>query len=207
MALPEYFEFHDRTKLIYGQGAIAQTGDEAKLLGGTKAALITDSIISKLGFADTVKKSLEDAGVEVVLVRDDIPQDSDVGIITGTAAQAKAAGADICVGIGGGSVLDTMKMVTLILTEGGDLLEDHQGAYIQQRPLLPMIAIPTTAGTGSEVTFAAVVKDHDANMKIAYVSHYFAPNAGILDPNVTLTMPKMSHLLSCTATLTAYFSL
>lgn len=190
MQFQEYFEFHDRTKLVYGPGTIKQAGREARLLGGARAVLITDGVIHGLGFPNTIIKSLEDAGIEVVLVRDDVPQDSSVTIITETSAEAKARGADVCIGIGGGSVLDTMKMVNLLITEGGDLLKNHQGAYIQERPLKPMIAIPTTAGTGSEVTFAAMVKDHDSSMKLSFVSHFFAPNVSILDPNVTLSMPK-----------------
>ncbi len=125
MPLQEYFEFHDKTKLVYGPGTIDQAGTEAKLIGGTKAVLITDDVIRGLGFPDTVIESFEDAGIDVVLVRDDIPQDSNVGIITETSSQAKTKGVDLCVGIGGGSVLDTMKMVNLLLTEGGDLLKDH----------------------------------------------------------------------------------
>jgi len=190
MPLPEYFEFHDRTKVVYGVDSLNQVGSEAQQLGGTKAVLITDSIIRKLGFPERVKSALEDAGVEVALIRDDVPQDSDVRLINNIYEEAREAGVDICVGIGGGSVLDTTKMVNLLLTEGGDLLNDHQGAYLQERPLKPMIAVPTTAGTGSEVTFAAVVKDHESHQKVSFVSHFFAPNVAILDPVTNVSMPK-----------------
>jgi len=190
MPLTEYFEFHDRTKMIYGPDTLNQVGEEAVKLGGKKALIVTDEVIRKLGYPDAAAKSLEAEGVEVVLIRDDVPQDSDATLINDIAGEAKDKGADFCIGIGGGSALDTMKMSNLILTEGGDLLMDHQGAYIQERPLNPMIAVPTTAGTGSEVTFAAVIKDRDADMKLGFVSHFFAPNTAILDPNLTLSMPK-----------------
>lgn len=190
MALKEYFEFHDRTKVIYGPGTTAQAGQEAKNLGGTRALVITDKIINGLGYADAVVKSLKDAGVAVAKVFDDVPQDSSVRIIQSLYETVKAeGGADVVIAIGGGSVLDTAKMVNLLLSEGGDLLADHQGAYIQERPLRPFIAIPTTAGTGSEITFAAVVKDHENHQKLSFVSHFFAPNVAILDPEVTLSMP------------------
>jgi len=190
MALKEYFEFHDRTKVIYGPGTAAQAGQEASLLGATRALIVTDKIIRGLGFADTVAKSVTDAGLKVVMIYDDVPQDSSVQVIQKVYEDTKAAGgADVCICIGGGSVIDTTKMINLLLSEGGDLMNDHQGAYIQSRPLQPLIAIPTTAGTGSEVTFAAVVKDHVNHVKLSFVSHYFAPNVAILDPEVTVSMP------------------
>ncbi len=189
MKLPEYFEFHDRTKVIYGQGTIKQTGEEAQKLAGTKALVVTDQPIKKLGFADTAAASLDKSGIETALLIDDVPQDSDADMINDIAARAKAAGVDICIAVGGGSVIDTTKMSNLILSEGGDLLADHQGTFLQSRPLGPMIAVPTTAGTGSEVTFAAVIKSKAQNMKVSFVSHFFAPNTAILDPEVTLTLP------------------
>ncbi|HOX27530.1 MAG TPA: iron-containing alcohol dehydrogenase [bacterium] len=190
MALPEYFQFQDRTKVIYGQGTLSSVGEEAKLAGGAKALIVTDKIISKLGYAETVANSLRDAGIEVVMTYDDVPQDSSATMIQTLYEDVKKlGGADICVAIGGGSVLDTTKMVNLLLSEGGDLLDDHQGAYLQEKPLNPMVAIPTTAGTGSEVTFAAVIKDTEQHQKISFISPFFAPNTAILDPDVTLSMP------------------
>ena len=189
MALPEYFEFHDRTKMVFGPGTLAQVGEEAKKLGGGNAVIVTDKVIRDLGFCAKAVASLDREGVSTVLIRDDVPQDSDASLIGEIAADAAEKGADMCIGIGGGSCLDTMKMVNLLLSEGGDLLADHQGAYVQERPLRPMIAIPTTAGTGSEVTFAAVIKDRAENMKVSFVSHYFAPDCAVLDPELTLTMP------------------
>ncbi|MFA6451573.1 MAG: iron-containing alcohol dehydrogenase, partial [bacterium] len=81
MALKEYFEFHDRTKVIYGPGTASQAGSEASLLGATRALIVTDKIIRGLGFADTVAKSVKDAGLEVVLIFDEVPQDSSVAVI------------------------------------------------------------------------------------------------------------------------------
>ncbi|HOC94169.1 MAG TPA: iron-containing alcohol dehydrogenase [bacterium] len=189
MALAEYFQFLDRTKVIYGPGTLESAGDEVRLLGGTKALIVTDAIIRKLGYVDTAISSLKSAGVEVVAIIDDVPQDSGAQYIQNIYEKVKGAAPDVCVGIGGGSVIDTLKMVALLLKEGGDLLADHQGAYVQERPITPMLIVPTTAGTGSEITFAAVIKDHEAGMKLSYVSHYFGPNTAILDPMVTLSMP------------------
>lgn len=189
MQLPQYFEFHDRTKIVYGPGTIKNTGEEAQKLGGAKALVVTDQPVKKLGLADKVMESLEKAGLETALLIDDIPQDSDAELVQEIYGRAEAAGADFCVAVGGGSVIDTTKMVNLLLTEGGDLMKDHQGTYLQTRPLKPMIAIPTTAGTGSEVTFAAVIKSKAQKMKVSFISHFFAPSTAILDPDVTLTLP------------------
>lgn len=190
MALKEYFEFHDRTKVIFGAGTLEQAGREAARLGGTRALVVTDGIIRGLGFADAAAKSLTDAGVEVTRIFDEVPQDSGVEMIQSLYEELKEqGGADVTVAVGGGSVLDTAKLVNLLLSEGGDLMKDHQGAYLQARPLKPLIAAPTTAGTGSEVTFAAVAKDHANHVKVGFVSHYFAPDVALLDPKLTLSMP------------------
>ena len=189
MPMPEYFEFHDRTKVVYGVDTLSQVGEESEKLGGKRALIVTDKVIAGLGYPEAIVKSLSSSGIETPLVFDDVPQDSDAAVIARAADAARDAGVDFCIGVGGGSALDSMKMTALILTEGGDLMNDHQGAYIQERPLIPMIAIPTTAGTGSEVTFAAVIKDREMNMKVGFVSHFFAPNVAILDPKLTVSMP------------------
>ena len=189
MPLPEFFQFQMPTTVMFEIGAASQTGLEAKKLGGTKALLVTDKIIRGLGLPDKIIAGLDDAGVEIALVVDDVPQDSDADLVARIHRHAADNGADICVAVGGGSVIDTTKMVNLLLTEGGDLMKDHQGAYIQQRPIGPMIAIPTTAGTGSEVTFAAVIKDAVNKMKVIFVSQHFAPDVAILDPETNVSMP------------------
>lgn len=189
MPLPEYFEFQSRTKVIFGEGTLNEVGKEAARLGATKAFIVTDEVIEKQGFVEKVKKSLEDAGIETAAVFNEVPQDSDIKICKKGENLARKLKTDIVIAIGGGSVLDTSKGINILLTEGGDLLEDHQGTYLLQRPLKPLIAIPTTAGTGSEVTFAAVIKDREQKLKISFISPYIAPDVGILDPELTLTLP------------------
>lgn len=189
MPLPEYFEFLDRTKLIFGNGALEQVGAEAAALGGARALIVAGGSAQRHGHLDRVRASLAEAGVETAALLDGVPVDSDVAVVERGGEIARDAGCDIIMAIGGGSVLDTAKAVNILLTEGGSLLDDHQGAYLQQRPLKPLIAIPTTAGSASEVTFAAVIKDRENHIKIGFISPYFAPNVGILDPELTVTMP------------------
>jgi alcohol dehydrogenase len=101
---------------------------------------------------------------------------------------ARERGADIIVAVGGGSVIDTAKAMRILLTEGGRL-HDYEGYNVLTRQLIPMIAIPTTAGTGSEVTAWAIIRDEVARMKLSFSSIYLAPDLAILDPQMTLSLP------------------
>jgi alcohol dehydrogenase class IV len=98
-------------------------------------------------------------------------------------------GADILISVGGGSAIDTGKGMAICLTKGGKL-EDHAGLNILGGPLMPHIVIPTTAGTGSEVTYAAVIKDHEQKRKLLFADNYLIPNVAILDPNMTIGLPR-----------------
>ena len=94
----------------------------------------------------------------------------------------------LIVAVGGGSPIDTAKAMRILLTEGGRL-HDYEGYNVLTRPLTPMIAIPTTAGTGSEVTAWAVIRDELARLKLSFSSVYLAPDLAILDPEMTLSLP------------------
>ena len=189
MGLPEYFEFRMRTRVLFERGALEQAGEQAAMLGGARALVATGSSARANGHLDRLCKSLEDAGVAVAAVFDEIPVDSSVETVNRGRDLGLEHGVDMVVAIGGGSIMDTAKAVNILLTEGGDLLEDHQGAYLLERPLKPMIAIPTTAGSASEVTFASVIKDRSEKIKIGFLSPYLAPDVALLDPEVTLSMP------------------
>ncbi|HEU5089638.1 MAG TPA: iron-containing alcohol dehydrogenase, partial [Roseiflexaceae bacterium] len=105
------------------------------------------------------------------------------------AALARQAGADVLIAIGGGSPIDTAKAMRILLSEGGTLLE-HQGYNLLTRALLPMVAIPTTAGTGSEVTTWAVIRDEQTGVKLTFSSMFLGPDLAILDPELTLGLPS-----------------
>lgn len=189
MALPEYFEFQWRTKVIYGVGTLKEIGREAEKFERKTAIIVADPIVKQQGFLKIIEDSLNEVGIKIGVVFEEIPPNSEIKICTKGYNLAKENKCDLVIAIGGGSALDTAKAINILLTEGGDLLEDHQGTYLLQKPLQPMLAIPTTAGTGSEVTFAAVIKDNEQKLKISFISPYIAPNVGILDPEVTLNMP------------------
>ncbi len=119
---------------------------------------------------------------------DECVQDSDLRLINKAAEIAKSKGADVLVSVGGGSVIDTTKGMAIVLKEGGKI-QDIAGYQMLSRPQTPHIVIPTTAGTGSEVTNAAVVKDQEEHRKLEIVDDNIYPNVGMLDPTLTVGLP------------------
>jgi alcohol dehydrogenase class IV len=192
--MQEFFEFRLTPRVLYKSGLAFDMSAELATLGGTKAFIVTDAGVLKSGLVARIQAAITEV-IEVVGVYSDVPPNSSVRVVEAAAAEAKAAGADILIAIGGGSPLDTAKGMRIILTEGGNLL-DYEGVNVLERPLIPMVAIPTTAGTGSEVTNFAVIKDDDNHVKLSFTSPYLAPELAILDPQVTATLP--AHLAAAT---------
>ncbi|MBA3470689.1 MAG: iron-containing alcohol dehydrogenase [Herpetosiphonaceae bacterium] len=192
--MQDFFEFRLTPRVMYKSGLAFDMSAELATLGGTKAFIVTDAGVLKSGLVDRVREAIS-AVIEVVGVYSDVPPNSSVRVVEAAAAEAKAVGADILVAIGGGSPLDTAKGMRIILTEGGNLL-DYEGVNVLERPLVPMVAIPTTAGTGSEATNFAVIKDDDNHVKLSFTSPYLAPELAILDPQMTATLP--AHLAAAT---------
>ncbi|GAG60988.1 unnamed protein product [marine sediment metagenome] len=189
MQLPEYFQFQCRTKVIFGASTIKELPNEIKLLGSKRAFIVTDKVVRNLDFFKKIEDILKSSKVELVGIFDEVPVNSDIEVCNKGYKMAREKESDILIAVGGGSVIDTAKGMNLLLSEGGDLMEDHQGAYLLERPLKNLITIPTTAGTGSEVTFAAVIRDSNQKLKVSFISPYISPNTAILDPEVTISCP------------------
>lgn len=182
------FVYFGPTKVIFGNGASTQELEsEIDTLHCSRAVVVTDQGLIKAGLPDKIVKSL---GSKCVGVYSDIPQDTGIDVIDKAAAFAKEKDADIVVSIGGGSVIDTAKCMCILLTEGGSLA-DFEGIQLLTRPQMPHIVIPTTAGTGSEVTYAAVVYDKSKGQKILIVESFNAPRTAILDPLLTVNLPPL----------------
>jgi alcohol dehydrogenase class IV len=188
MMLPTLFEFYVRPRILYGPRSVREVGFEAQKLHGTRAVLVTDEVLQRAGLAQRVLDGLAGSGVTLVGTFDAVPPNSEVRVVEEGAAYARAAGCDLLIALGGGSVLDTAKTMNLLLSEGGALL-DYEGAGLLTRPLGPLIAIPTTAGTGSEATIAAVIRDEAQGLKLEFNSPYLMPDVAILDPELTLSLP------------------
>jgi len=179
------FNYFGPTKVIFGAGSIDELSMEVSALG--KAAfLVTDPGLMATGLVDRVKERL---GQLLVGVYAGVPQDSGMEVVDEGAATARAAGADVVVSLGGGSVIDTAKGMCIVMTEGGRL-KDFQGMQLLTRPQTPHVVIPTTAGTGSEVTAGAVVLDKDQGQKIIIFESFNIPRVAILDPHMTEALPS-----------------
>ena len=185
------FEYLAPTKVIFGQGSISELPMEVSA-AAQKAFLVTDAGISETGLVDRIKERL---GSQLCGVFADVPQDSGMDVVDKGAERALAAGADVIVSLGGGSVIDTAKGMCIVMTEGGSL-RDFQGMQMLSRPQTPHIVIPTTAGTGSEVTAGAVVLDREQGQKIIIFEHHILPRTAILDPEMTEKLPP--HLTAST---------
>jgi len=179
------FNFLTPTKVIFRPGATEEARIEIRSLGGERTLILTDEGIVRAGLAERVKESLGDLCVGLF---SEIPQDSGVHVVNEVAKLARSLKVDSLVSLGGGSVIDTAKGLAVLLKEGGNLA-DYQGMQMLDRPQTLHICIPTTAGTGSEVTFAAVVKDHDRGRKDLLFDYHLAPNVAILDPHMVTGLP------------------
>jgi alcohol dehydrogenase class IV len=187
--LPEFFQFRCPTKIVYGQGLASDFSAELETLTLKRLFILTDAVLHKNGVAARVIEGLKAAGKEIAGVFTDIPSDSGIKVIEHCAALAIAAQGDALVAIGGGSVIDTAKGANILVSLGGNLIDDYSGAQTIGSPLKPLVAIPTTAGTGSEVTEAIVVLDEASNKKLTFVDEHLLPTLAILDPTLTVSMP------------------
>ena len=187
--LPDFFEFYSPTKVLYETGVVSDLKPELDTIGIQKYFVISDHIINDLGLIEKVADGLKDAGCEVVGRYLDVAQDARLNDVQTCAQAVKSAGAEGIISIGGGSVIDTAKAVNILFSEGGDLVEDYSDAHTLTRPLKPHVVIPTTAGTGSEVTMVAVIYDEENKEKLAFPDKYLLPNLAVLDPEMTVSLP------------------
>jgi len=180
------FIFMNTTRVVFGPGVHRDVKIELQALGCSRAVLVTDKgLAESTDIPARVEKALGDACVGVY---SDVEPDSGVHIVDQGAAFARERGADSVVSVGGGSPMDTAKGIAIVLKEGGQL-RDYQGFQVLERPQTPHIAIPTTAGTGSEVTYVAVIKDHENRQKLLFGDYNIIPNTALLDPDLTVGLP------------------
>jgi alcohol dehydrogenase len=187
--LPHYYEFFCPVKIISGKVALPNLPHEIDLLGASRALIVTDQGVVNAGLLKLVQEAFAGAKPTIGAVYDQTPPDSSIKACNLVAKLFKDNNCDCIVAVGGGSVIDTAKGANMVITEGTDDLMKFQGAERAKKPMKPFIAIPTTAGTGSEVTCAAVISDPDRNVKMAFTSYTLFPNVALLDPKMVMTMP------------------
>ncbi len=188
--LPEYFEFSLPVKLVYGPGITGNIEKAVAGFGKRRALLVTDAILAGAGPVEKVKNGFKNTDISIVSVFDDVPPNSTLQTVQECAALGNEDNCDMVIAVGGGSVIDTAKVANLLMVKGGKV-EDHMGAYLldSNEELFPSIIVPTTAGTGSEVTRIAVIADPDNDVKLPFAEEQFLPKLAILDPELTVSLP------------------
>ncbi len=182
------FDQSPRTRLVFGPGTLQRLGGLARELGGTRVLLVTDRGIVAAGHAGRGAEGLRAAGLSVVIY-DGVRENPTTADVAACLAVAQAASVDLIVGLGGGSSMDTAKGTNFILTNGGQM-RDYWGVGKATKPMLPLIAVPTTSGTGSECQSAALIADEITHQKMACLDPKAAARVAILDPELTLSMPR-----------------
>ncbi|CAM9159970.1 iron-containing alcohol dehydrogenase [Acinetobacter pseudolwoffii] len=196
MAKP-YYEFFCPVKVIAGHAALEHIPFELATLGAKRPLIITDKGVRANNLLAPIEAAFEMADAAIVAIFDDVPPDSSLGTVRSAAKLYRENHCDAIIAVGGGSVIDTSKATNILVSEGGDDLLKYSGAHNLPKPLKPFFVIPTTSGTGSEVTMVAVVSDTEKNVKMPFASYYLMPHAAILDPRMTQTLPP--HLTAMTA--------
>ena len=196
MAKP-YYEFFCPVKVIAGHAALEHIPFELATLGATRPMIITDKGVRNNHLLAPIEAAFESTNAVIAYIFDDVPPDSSLETVRKAAQLYAEHNCDSIIAIGGGSVIDTSKATNILVTEGGEDLLKYSGAHNLPKPLKPFFVIPTTSGTGSEVTMVAVVSDPEKNVKMAFASYYLMPHAAILDPRMTQTLPP--HLTAMTA--------
>ena len=182
------FEFFCPTKIVCGAHALDKLPGELESRGVAHPLVMTDAGLVKLGVAAKLTDVLDAAGVAYE-VFDQVPPDSSMDVVNEVARLYTERGCDGFVAIGGGSVIDTTKGAAASLACEGVDFATLQGSEILKADLPPLIAVPTTAGTGSEVTLVAVVADTHKHAKLSFTSYKLVPHAAILDPALTSSLP------------------
>ena len=184
-----FYEFFCPVKIIAGLAALEHAPYELSSRGSSRALLVTDSGIKSVGLLEHIFTAFEDSQVKFAAVFDRVPTDSSLSVVKEIADFYRQHQCDSIIAVGGGSVIDTSKAVNILVSEGGDDLLAYAGHGCLQRPLGPLFVVPTTAGTGSEVTSVAVIHDVENERKVAFGSHFLFPDVAVLDPRMTLSLP------------------
>src|SRR6516165_739982 len=177
--------FHSAGQLLFGRDAVNQLGEVSSRLGAKRVLIVTDPVLTKVGLAERIRQPLSSCATEIFGEGEPEPsmKAADVCI-----ALAKRFKPDALVGLGGGSNMDLAKITATVLAHGGSP-RDYAGDDKIPGPIAPLICIPTTAGTGSEVSAAAVLTDTENKIKVGILSNYLRPRVALVDPLLTVSCP------------------
>jgi alcohol dehydrogenase len=182
------FGFEMPTRLLFGAGAVGNLSFECSLQGWQHALIITDRGVRNAGLTQSVEGQLQEAGVHYEIYDGVLPNPTIECI---EAALPMAQATDVVIAVGGGSVIDSAKLINVLRTYGGRVL-DYEGTDTIPGACKPLVAMPTTAGTGSEVTFIAMFTHPERHQKMPVLSRYLAPHLAIVDPEMSRRLPPAS---------------
>ena len=184
------FEFVLPTKIVFGPGVVGQTARELSALGAKKPIVITDRGIAAAGLLDKVLASLKKSNMSYTIFDGVEPNPKDKNVEDGARA-ARANGADSLIAVGGGSAIDCAKSIGVLLAHGAEYIKPYEGKTAAVKPQPPFVAVPTTAGTGSEITFSSVITDTENGYKMTVKSSFTAAKTAVCDPELTVSMPAL----------------
>ena len=181
------FTFSVPQEIIFGSGSLNRLPELLKKQNAARVLLISGPHLNKMGVVGRLRDSIVSAGAACDTFTD-VEANPSMETVEKAAAAYRAFGADAIVAIGGGSPMDVAKAVGVVVTYGGSIAQ-YEGVGTVPGPIVPLIAIPTTAGTGSEVTTFSVITDHSRNYKLTVGSQYLIPRCALLDPELLTTTP------------------
>jgi len=189
MATPgrDFWNFYSAGRIVFGSGSVRNLGTFIQPWRASRILIVTDQALVQAGVVERVEAPLKEAGLTVDRFDGGVPEPS-FAIADQAIAFAHQHRPDIVIGLGGGSNMDLAKIVVTVLSHGGTP-RDFAGYGNVPGPVLPLICIPTTSGTGSEVSHAAVLTDTENQLKISVLSHYLRPALALVDPELTLSCP------------------
>ena len=188
--IPSYFEYQNAVKLLCGESALDRLADELRHLGAAKPLLLSDAVLAKIGVMAQVSDIMAAEGCPAAEVFTDIPVDSSLAVVNNIARLYREQGCDSIVAVGGGSVIDTAKGARLVLSqEKDDILALSGVENLRRGRHIPFIVVPTTAGTGSECTGVAVIRNDAQGVKMEFLSPFVEPDVAVLDVRMTLRLP------------------
>lgn len=179
--------FRTTERLVMGAGAINNIVQEIAALGGSKPMIVTDPGLVSTGIIDRLEALLDEGGLQFTRF-DKVEADPRYELVNEVVQLVQDEGVDCIIGIGGGSSLDIAKMVAVMVNNPGSVAE-YFGIDLVKKPGIPMVLIPTTAGTGSEVTPIVILSDHHEKLKKGVVSSHLFPDCALLDPELTVGLP------------------
>ncbi len=184
-----YYEFYASVKILSGDNAIFNIPNELERVGCKSPLIVTDKGIVDAGLIEKIEIAFRDAKRDVYAIFSDIPQETSVSSILRALEIADKKGVDGILAVGGGSVMDSAKLISVMLSCGGCSIRDLVGVETMPERVVPLVVVPTTCGTGSEVTSVAVIFDQESGRKMAFAGSSLLPDVAVLDGEMIASLP------------------